>query len=132
MKTIKNDSIVRTFMQRRYLINFGVRLSIFLIVLCVYLLKKEFLIACMTFKLPFGINPLHILWLGFMLMMLGHLRPKEIITMAWGKSRADNFQEVEGYDSYQLLKFVQDMNFKAWLVLLVWFCLNAIIGYLYV
>lgn len=132
MKNFKNEPIVRTLMQRRYLINFCFRLLVFLTVLCVYLLRKDFLIDFMTHKFTFGINPLHILWLGFMFMMIGHLRPKEIITMAWGKSRANNYQEVEDYNPLHLLKFVQDMNFKAWVVVLVWVFFNAIFGFLYV
>lgn len=127
-----NKKIVDTIMQRQYILKFYFRLSIFLVVFGIYLFRKDILIHFMNYDIYFGISPLHLLWVGAMIMMIGHLKPKEIITMAWGKSIAKNYQEVEGYSSLQLLQFVQDMNFKAWIVLLIWLCFNAIFGFLYV
>ncbi|MBQ0065243.1 MAG: hypothetical protein KBT48_05720 [Firmicutes bacterium] len=131
MKTNKSP-LVKTLMQRHYLINFCFRLSIFLLILLIYLIRKDILVDMMTRKFTFGITPLHVLWLGFMIMMIGHIRPKEIISMAWGKSQEKNFHEVPNYSALNLLKFVQDQNYKAWLVLLIWLCFNAIFGFLYV
>lgn len=107
------------------------RLTIFITVFVTYLVHKNILIKYLQYKFLVGITPLHILWLIFMLMMIGHIKPKELISMAWGKSQESNYDEVIGYSSLDLLKFVQNMNYKAWIVLLVWLCFNSIFGILY-
>ena len=51
--------------------------------------------------------------------------------MAWLKLSADTFDPEENYDELELLRFVQDQNQKAWKVMLVWLCFNAVWGFLY-
>jgi hypothetical protein len=52
--------------------------------------------------------------------------------MAIRKSKESTYVPVENYDRKELLEYVQDMNLKAWRVMLVWLSLNAVIGLLYV
>ena len=47
------------------------------------------------------------------------------------KNKEEHYREVEGYSEYELLKFVQNQNVKAWMVMLIWLCFNAVWGFLY-
>lgn len=128
--------IIRTAMMNRYLIKFAGRIAIFIAVLTVYLTNKAVLVSFMTHKFTFGISeygirPLHVLWAGLMIMMIRHLRPGELLSMALRKGEENTYKERSGYSELELLHFVQDMNVKAWKVLLLWLCFNAIFGFLY-
>ena len=81
--------------------------------------------------IEYGISPLHVLWLVFMVMMVMHLFPNKKLSMALKKNKEENYVEVPGYLEHELLKFVQDQNIKAWTVMLLWLCFNAIWGFLY-
>lgn len=98
-----------------------------------YISDRQLLTEMLNMSFQFGITPLHVLWAVFICIMLMHLLPRyrEWRTMAWLKLSADKFDPVENYDEVELLKYVQDQNRKAWTVMLVWLCFNAIWGFLY-
>ncbi|MBO5352815.1 MAG: hypothetical protein J6J42_06645 [Lachnospiraceae bacterium] len=128
--------IIKTAMLHRYAIKFVLRLTIFVLVFGLYLTKKELLMELIRHKFAFGveeygITPLHILWTFFMVMMLLHLFPHRSLSMALRKNKEENYVEVPGYSEYELLKFVQNQNIKAWKVMLVWLSGNAVVGALY-
>ncbi len=128
--------LIKTKMMNRYLINFIVRLSIFVTVFVLYLSRKELLIDILTHKFSFGIENygvtfLHVVWAFFMVMMIRHLIPGKTLSMALRKNEAENYVEVEGYSELELAKFIQDQNVKAWKVMLLWLSFNAIWGALY-
>lgn len=134
---MKSSKIVQTAMQYRYLLKFGIRVSIFLTVLFTYLFNKDLLTYLMNHRFAIGladfhITLLHVLWAIFMFMMIRHLHPVDNLTMALRKSEEKEFRESKNYDEVKLLRFVQDMNLKSWIVLLVWLSFNAIFGLLYV
>ena len=125
-----------TDMFKRYLVKFAIRLFIFFAILFAYITQKEVLYGFMTHEFTFGIieygiSPLHVLWLVFMVMMVMHLFPNKKLSMALKKNKEENYVEVPGYLEHELLKFVQDQNIKAWTVMLLWLCFNAIWGFLY-
>ncbi len=133
---LRKEKIMMTDMFKRYLVKFAIRLFIFFAILAAYITQKEVLYAFMTHEFTFGIieygiSPLHVLWLVFMLMMIMHLFPNKKLSMALKKNKEENYLEVQGYSEHELLKFVQDQNIKAWKVMLLWLCFNAIWGFLY-
>lgn len=128
--------LIKTKMLTRYMIKLGIRVFIFSVVFLGYLTQKEVLYDFMTHEftfgmLEYGIRPLHILWLVFMGMMFFHLFPHEKLTMALRKEEQSQYAPVKGYSELELLRFVQDQNVKAWKVMLVWLCFNAVWGVLY-
>lgn len=59
------------------------------------------------------------------------LFPTDILSMALRKEQEKQFQPEEHYSEIDLLRFVQNQNVKAWVVMLVWLSLNAVFGVLY-
>ena len=116
---------------RRYLAQLTFRAAVFLISLFVYLRDKQSIRTGMTRPVAFGISPIHILWLVFMALMVLHIFPSDILTMARRKAEAKPYQMVKNYSELELLRFVQKQNVKAWTVMTVWLSLNAVIGILY-
>ena len=132
----KKEKIIMTDMFKRYLVKFAIRLFIFFAILFAYITQKEVLYGFMTHEFTFGIieygiSPLYVLWLVFMVMMVMHLFPNKKLSMALKKNKEENYVEVPGYLEHELLKFVQDQNIKAWKVMLLCLCFNAIWGFLY-
>lgn len=125
------SKIKKTPMLGRYLIKLVIRAAIFLWIFVIYVTHKEWLINFATAPLAAGITLLHILWLIFMVMMLGHIFPHERLSMALRKSQPEVYEEVPGYSRLELLEYVQDQNLKAWKVMLLWLFVNGIIGGLY-
>lgn len=123
--------LMKTKMMNRYLIKFMIRIIIFLIVFSVYLFNKQLLLQLVNTPIRYGITPLHILWLGFMIMMFIHIFPKEPFTMALLKSEEKIYEPVKDYDEVGLFRFVKNQNHKAWIVMLIWLVFNAIFGILY-
>ncbi len=121
-----------TKMLKKYMIKLLVRVAVFLSVLYMYIKDKSQIITLLTQPLYMGLNFMHILWAGFMGMMLAHLFPKESKTMALLKRKEKRYDAVENYSRIDLLEYVQDRNIKAWRVMLVWLVGNGIIGSLYV
>ncbi len=133
---VKKEKLFMTEMFKRYLVKFVIRLFIFFVILFAYITQKEVLYRFMTYEftvgiIKYGISPLHMLWLMFMVMMIMHLFPNKKLSMALKKNKEENYHEVQGYSDYELLKFVQDQNIKAWKVMLLWLSFNAIWGFLY-
>ena len=52
--------------------------------------------------------------------------------MAFRKADKKEYVERENYSELELLRYVQNQNVKAWKVMLIWLCFNAIFGCLYV
>lgn len=114
-----------------YMAKLAFRVSVVGAVLVLYLLRRHWLLAMMHQNIRYGVTPIHVLWLIFMGIMLMHLFPGKLRSMALLKMRGDIYRPVEGYSELELLRFVQDQNQKAWMVLLVWLFFNAIWGVLY-
>lgn len=123
--------IVYTKTLRNYIIKFVIRLCTFIFVAVLYLSNKPLMYELMTRPVWMGVTPIHVLWLGFMLMMLGHIFPVKNFSMALLKMKKQTYQEQEDYSEIELLKYVQDQNAKAWKVMLIWLSFNAIFGMLY-
>ena len=114
-----------------YILNFLARIVVFLLTAGLYLTRKEQLTELLTHPIFYGITPLYVLWAVFMLLMILHLFPPEITSMALLKSKKETFIPVPGYSEYELLKFVQDQNQRAWRVMLYWLCFNAVFAFFY-
>jgi hypothetical protein len=123
-------------MMKRALINYGFRLFIFISIFIMYIRHKEILVEFMTHEFTFGvseygISPLHVLWGIFIIMMLQHIIPNKYVSMAFKKGDIRGYDEVKDYSRLELLEFVQQMNVKAWLVMMVWLTFNAVFAVLY-
>ena len=118
-------------MLKSYFVKFLLRIFIFLSAGFLYLTDKNKLQELITTPLYLGISPIHILWVIFMAMMMGHLIPREKLPMGIGKARRNKYLPEENFSEIQLLKFLQNQNVKAWKVMLVWLSFNAIFGILY-
>ena len=116
---------------RNYIVKFAIRIITFLFIAILYLTNKPLMYELMTQPVWMGVTPIHVLWLGFMLMMLGHIFPVKKFPMALLKIKKHTYQEQEDYSELELLKYVQDQNAKAWKVMLIWLSFNAIFGMLY-
>ena len=123
--------IQMTPMLGRYLVKLCIRIAIFLGTLSIYLIHKDWLVDFMTQSIAMGITPLHVLWLVFLVMMLYHLFPHEKLSMALRKAKKEVYVEVADYSEWELLRYVQDQNRKAWIVMLVWLAGNSVIGALH-
>lgn len=135
--TSKTSKEKATRMMNIYMAKFLTKLAIFLCVLAAYITNKPILLRFMTHEFTFGISkygisPLHVLWVIFMIPMIRHLKPKESFSMAMKKSKEMGYQENEHFNDLELLKFVQKANLRAWHVMLVWLTFNAFFGLLYV
>lgn len=122
---------VKTKMMRNYLIKFAIRLVTFLAILLLYLTNKPLMYELMTQPIYMGVTPIHVLWLGFMVMMIGHIIPFKELSMAARKAEKQTYAEQDNYSELELLKYVQVQNVKAWKVMLLWLSFNAIFGLLY-
>lgn len=123
--------IEKTRMLNRYLMTFSVRLIIFVGVAIFYATNKSFMHNMMTQPIWMGISPIHVLWLVFMIMMLGHIFPTEKLSMAIRKADKKEYVAREPYSELELLKFVQTQNVRAWKVMLCWLIFNGIFGILF-
>ena len=124
-------SFIKTKMMTTYLIKFAIRITVFVLIAVLYVTDKPLMYQLMTQPLWMGVTPIHVLWLGFMVMMFLHIFPMKKVTMALLKSEEKEYVLQENYSEVELLKFVQDQNVKAWMVMLIWLCFNAIFGILY-
>ena len=89
---MSKPKLIRTKMMNRYLINFIVRLTIFISVFILYITHKEVLIEVTTHKFSFGyanygVTLLHVVWAFFMVMMIRHIFPNKTLSMALRKMR---------------------------------------------
>ena len=114
-----------------YMARLVARCVIFVLVGIMYFTSKHWLTDIMTTEFFHTFSPLHILWAILIAGMVIHLLPKFRITMGGLKSRPHTYREVEGgFDRTDLLEYVQQINIRAWTVLLIWLVFNAIFGLL--
>lgn len=123
--------ITKTPMLTRYIIKFIIRVTIFILITILYITNKPLMWKFMLQPIGMGVTPIHVLWLIFMLMMLRHIFPTEMLPMALWKADISRYEEKENYSKLELLEFVQDQNVKAWKVMLLWLSFNAVFGLLY-
>lgn len=121
----------RTKMMTRYIVKLVFRLAVFVSVMLFYIVDKPRMYQLMTTPIYLGISPIHVLWLVFMVIMILHIFPIDILSMALRKEKEVHFVPVKDYSELELLRFVKDQNAKAWMVMLIWLSLNAVIGFLY-
>ncbi len=121
----------KTLKMKVYLVKFLIRLIVFLSVFVLYCKHRDWMVSFMTQDIRYGVTPIHILWLLFMGTMALHLFPSSLKSMALLKMKQEKYVPIEGYSEYELLKYVQNQNQKAWFVMLVWLFMNAIVGFLY-
>jgi len=120
-----------TVQMKFYMFKFMLRITAFTIVLYFYVFHKQMLWEFVNTPFWKVVTPIHVLWLCFMTIMILHIFPFDKLTMALLKSKKEKFVPVDNLDHYKLLKFVQDMNIKAWRVMLVWLLGNGVLGVLY-
>lgn len=118
-------------MMIQYLIKLAIRITIFWAVLLLYLFNKDLMYELMLQPIWYGISPIHLLWLVFMVMMIMHLFPDKLKTMALRKSEKSTYEPVDDYSETELFAFIRDQNVKAWRVMLIWLAFNSIFGILY-
>ncbi len=123
--------IPKTKMLKKYLAKLTLRITVFLAVLGVYIYDKNKIVTLLKQPVYMGINSMHLLWAGFMIMMLRHLWPRQSFTMAGLKGNADRFNPVENCSRLELLEYTQHQNIAAWKVMLVWLIGNGIVGIVY-
>lgn len=115
-----------------YMARLVCRILILLCAVFMYIFRRGWFEDVLTHRFFSSFTPLHFLWAILMLGMIIHLLPNFRITMSGLKSRPHTYREPdEGYDRLQLLEYVQQMNTRAWWVLLIWVCFNAPFGILY-
>lgn len=123
--------IIKTKMWNSYMIKFVIRIIIFGGIAALYIIDKPLMYNLMTQSVWKGISPIHVLWLVFMVMMICHIFPAKRLSMALRKVEEEKYSEVKDYSEVELLRFVQTQNTRAWVVMLIWLCFNAIFGVLY-
>lgn len=127
--------IERTPLMVLYILKFLFRTAIFISVLVIYLTHRDILVEFMTRSFfsfrEYGICPLHVLWAAFMIMMIRHLFPSELVTMALKKEKRCEYDEIPDYDRLKLFDFVKEQNVRAWRVMLIWLSFNAVFAALY-
>ncbi|MBR1823489.1 MAG: hypothetical protein IJ779_04565 [Ruminococcus sp.] len=114
-----------------YIVKLLTRIAAFLFLFILYITDRSRMTDFLTMNLYRSITPLHIIWVMFMVIMISHLFPNELRSMALLKSKEDTFVPVREYSEFKLLRFVQDQNKKAWTVMLVWLIINGIWALVY-
>lgn len=123
--------IQKTRQLRFYLLKFAFRIAVFVTVFLFYLYNRKGLEELMNTPFWMSFSLVHVIWVIFMVTMLSHLIPNNRLTMAWQKARENQYRPVENLDELALLKQTQQMNTRAWMVMLIWLSFNAIFGALY-
>jgi cell division septation protein DedD len=110
-----------TPMLKIYLFKLAIRVCLFLITACIYIWDKDAIYSLVMTPLGQGINFMHVLWLIFMVMMINHLIPRGMKTMALLKIEKRAYLENPDYDREKLRGFVKTQNKKAAVVMIVCF-----------
>ena len=127
-------------LMKMYLGKLIIRIIIFLIILLTYIFNKEMLESLIFIPIWKNISVYHIIWLFFMVMMILHLCPtRKWITMAIKKTSRQLFLEIKDdilktltdVKKIKLLETVQEQDYKALIVLVIWCVFNGIFGLLY-
>lgn len=113
---------------KRYLLDFAFRLSVFLVIAVVYVLRPQWLdfTADQEGKLLRGA-----LWIAVILSMLVQLSPKSNLTTGCLKQFPHRFDPVPDYDRQELAKIIPFQNRGARNVAVVWLAVNLTLGVLY-
>ena len=114
-----------------YLAKLVMRLAIVVIAFFLYFFHRDWMQELLTEDMFRHITILHVFWGGFMVIMLLHLFPSRLRSMALLKYKEVHFVPVEKYSEFELLKYVQRQNQAAWKVLLVWLFFNGFWALLY-
>ncbi len=114
-----------------YIVKLVFRVGALGALLFLYFTGKDEMTEFLTKPVFHGINLLHIIWAMFMIIMISHIFPTNLRSMALLKSKKRKYVPVENYSEYELLKYVQEQNRKAWQVMLVWLIFNSIWALLY-
>lgn len=111
---------------RRYLLAFLFRLTVFLLIGWIYLLRPG--------RLDFTVGlswPLGLLWGAVMVSMLSQLNANSGLTTGCLKQYPNRFDPAPGYDPQKLAQAVRRQNLGAAKVAAVWLAVNLCFGVLY-
>lgn len=111
---------------RRYLRNFLFRLTVFVLIAGVYILRPALLDFTAALSLP-----LILLWLAVLLSMLSQLSDKTGLTTGCMKQYPSRFAPVPDYDPQALAQAVREQNRGALKTAIVWLAVNLSFGLLY-
>ena len=95
-----------TPMMTRYFLKFAFRIAIFFGVLGLYLFSDVSLWDLANQPLMYGVTPMHVLWVTFMVIMLSHIFPGTFRTMALKKADKETYKKKDGYKFFQIMLFV--------------------------
>lgn len=123
--------ILHTPIWNGYIWKLFMRLAIFILVFVYYIKDSDELALLMTKPIWNGIGLLHLVWAVFMAMMIRHIFFPKKFTMALRKAKEIEYVEKQNYNKLKMYEYVHDQNIKAWKVMLVWLCFNAVWGILY-
>ena len=115
---------------KAYIGKLALRVAAVVIALVMYFTNKEDMLRFLGEERFYRFSILHVLWGIFMFIMILHLFPSKLRSMALLKSKEMHYDPIE-HSEFELLRFVQDQNRKAWRVMLVWLCFNAFWALLY-
>lgn len=111
---------------RRYLRNFLFRLTVFVLIAGVYILRPALLDFTAALSLP-----LILLWLAVLLSMLSQLSDKTGLTTGCMKQYPSRFDPVPDYAPQALAQAVREQNRGALKTAIVWLAVNLSFGLLY-
>ena len=114
-----------------YLVRFCIKIIAILFLMVFYITDKQGMTEFLTRGIIWKISPLHIIWAFFMIIMILHLFPNDLRSMALLKSKEKKYIPVENYSEFDLLKYVNDQSRKAWIVMLVWLLFNSVFALIY-
>ena len=117
-----------TPLTRRYLGTAAFRLSIFVMILGLYLYQPTLLDFTAGGPLFW---PLTLLWLVMLTAMLSQLNPNSKLTTGCHKQYPSSFEEVPNFNRDLLKQTVRSQNLGAAKVALVWLAGNGAVGWLY-
>ena len=114
---------------RRYVREFFLRLTVFVLVLLTRVLAP----GRLTFTAPFRWSrwPLAVLWIAVFISMAAQLNPNSRLTAGCMKQYPARFDPAPGYDPAALQLAVRRQNRGAAKVAAVWLAVNLVIGALY-
>lgn len=118
-------------MFKRYAAHLIFRAGIFGGVSYVYLTSPQKIASIVASGFFEDLGLPQLLWLVLMTDMIRHLLPKSKITMGVRKVHAETFHEAKTYRVEDLYRYVRESNIRAWKVMLVWLCFNAVFASIY-
>lgn len=129
-------NVIRTPIVNQYIWKLVVRIIIVTAVTVTYFTHKDIITDVLTQPVLTSVKdwtfwPFIALWAVLMVMMARHLVPPKVITMALLKRKEEKLDMDPMYKRERLLEYVQKMNARAWIVMLVWVMFNGAIGMLY-